>query len=322
MRANIPSFGAYNTTLPKKGAKFIPLNLDFTGGVTSREFDLVVDQMIDVLEFVQGVYIDNSTSLQPIYFTVSNSQQVIKLNPGWQGYFPLLAPNPPRIRVQSAGNTVIPIILYNVPLPASAWPSGVSAGFNFDANGALVVTDAALEALITDLGSGNALDVNIFTGPSYAAPSDAYANPALIAFMASLGMQWNGTNWERQQGNTEGTAISSASRASGTTTNSADLIVRNAKSVNVITNITTAGAGTVTVKVQVKDPVSNNYVDIPGAVTTALTGVSTNLMQVGPGLQLTANLSIPALLGRTVRISQTTGGGVNTTNSVGYQFIQ
>lgn len=320
MQGKVPSFGSFNALIPKGGPRYIPLQMDFTGGVTSQSFDLVLDEMLKIMEFVQGVFIDNSESEQPLYFTVSNSQQVIKLQPGWQGYFPLLSPNPPRITIQSAGGVVIPIILYNMPLPACAWPSGVSASFNFNSNGQLIVSDPNLDALINDFGQGDALNVNALTG-LMSVPSDTFANPAVnIAFEAVLSEQWNEATWERIRGNTQGTAIASANRASGTVTNSADILVQNAKSISIFTNISATVGGNVTVKLQLKDPVSGLYVDVPGAVTTALAGVSANLLQVGPGITPVANLSVAALLGRTIRITQTTGGGANITNSVGYQL--
>lgn len=317
----LTSFGAYNAMAPEGGPKFIPLNLDFTNGVTNRDLDFVLDEMLTIMKFIQGVFIDNSEGTQPVFLTIANSQQVIKLQPGWQGYFPIFVPSAARISIQSASDIFLPVIFYNVPLPSAQWPGGVEAAFNFTAGGQLVVSDTALAALIANQGSGDALNVNVIgTGTPVSAPADLFANPAFAAITQAFNSQFNNTDWERVRGNITGVGIASANRASGTVTNSGDFTNRNGRGLNIYTNIS-AGAGNVTVKVQSKDPISGLYADIPGAVTAALAGVGTYLMQIGPGLTTVANISVPALVGRVIRISQTTGGGVNVTNSVGWDFV-
>ncbi len=321
MLQKVPAFGMFNVMVPKKGPKIIPLMLDFRVA-TSQEIDLTSDQMLDIMEMVQGIFIDNSGSLQPIQVEVPASQQILKIAAGQQGLLPVFCPNPPKLIVRSNGGTIIPVILYNVPLPAAVWAGGSNASFNFDAQGRLIVSDPILEALIANEGLGNALNVNVIgTGGPALLPGDAVANPALATLNQALGMQYNGTTWERRRGNTEAQGIASANRASGTNVSSGDITVYNSKSINIITNISATAGGNVTVKLQMRDPVSLLYVDVPGAITTALAGVSVNLLQIGPGITPAANLAVAANLGRTIRIFMTTGGGLNITNSVGYQLI-
>lgn len=319
MAQKIPSFGVSNAMVPSEGPKIIPLLLDFTGGTTNQLVDLVSDNSLGIISIIQGVFIDNSLSNAKTIVTIPGSQQVISCPPGWQGFFPLFTPMPPKMSVQNAGGVSLKIVLYNMPMPASAWPGGTYGTPTFDVNGKTIVADQALDGLITDLGLGFGNAFPVFL-PNTAAPGDAKALAAALSMVSALGVQYNGTTTELVRGNTEGSAIASANRATATTTNSADIINYSKKALTVYTNISATAGGNVVVKVQGKDPVSGLYFDIPGAVTAALAGVSTNIMQVGAGLTTIANSMIPALIPRTFRISQTTGGGANITNSVGYSL--
>lgn len=313
-----PSQSVRNATVPAEGPKCVPLLIDFHSGSTNQLVDMTSDNDFKILTVIQGIFIDNSTSTSKTVITVAGSQQVISCPAGWQGFFPLFAPIPCKFTVQNTGGTDIWITLYNMAMPASAWPGGGAGTPLYDANGRLLVSDQLLDAIISDPGSGNSLAVML---PGTAAPGDAKALAPFLSIVSALNVQYNGTTTELMRGTNEGTAIASASRASGTTTNSADIINYSKNQLSVTTNITSAGAGTVTVKVQQKDLISGLYVDIPGAITTALTGVGTYIIQIAPALTPVANSLVSAVIPRTLRITQTTGGGVNTTNSVSYCFV-
>lgn len=315
MAQKIPAFGVNNATSPAEGPKVVPLLLDFSGGANIL-IDLVSDSSLGIIQLIQGIYIDNSNSTSKTVVTVQGSQQIISCPAGWQGFFPLFTPMPPKMTVQNAGGVPLYVILYNMPMPAAAWPGGVYGTPTFDVNGKLIVTDSTLDALVSDPGSGPAFQVML---PNTVLPGDALALPSRLSMVSALGVQYSGTTTELVRGNNDGTAIASASRASGAVTNSADIINYSKDKLSIITNIS-AGAGTVTVKVQQKDPVSGAYVDIPGAVTAGLTGVGAYILQVAPGLTPVANSLISAIIPRVLRITQTNGGGVNTTNSVGYSL--
>jgi hypothetical protein len=79
---------------------------------------------------------------------------------------------------------------------------------------------------------------------------------------------------------------------------------------------------TLAVRVQVQDPVSTTWFDINGAVTPTLTGISTAMLTVYPGISEAANTKVSQALPRTYRVAWTIGGTTPSfTFSVGVQYI-
>ena len=118
---------------------------------------------------------------------------------------------------------------------------------------------------------------------------------------------------------------SSAKIASG---NSAAAITNaNGSGVLLFVNVTAATGTTPTlvVRVQVQDPVSTNWVDLPGASTasiTAATGTTPVLLAIAPDLNEVANSKVNFALPRTYRLAWVIGGTTPSfTFSVGAQYI-
>jgi hypothetical protein len=86
-----------------------------------------------------------------------------------------------------------------------------------------------------------------------------------------------------------------------------------------ITN-NTGNTGTVTVKIQVKDPVSGNYVDVALATTTAIATTGTSILTVYPSANETANVDVSDPLGLNWRVVATVGTA-NCTFSVGAEYL-
>lgn len=82
--------------------------------------------------------------------------------------------------------------------------------------------------------------------------------------------------------------------------------------IHVIIKITAITANTVTPKIQGKD-VYGNYYDI---LTGAASGVATVVLKVGPGLGVTANVSIPDMVPDVWRVVLTHSDGAAITYSV------
>ncbi len=98
-----------------------------------------------------------------------------------------------------------------------------------------------------------------------------------------------------------GVVLLSAAQAAGTI-NSNDIFNPCAKGVRVFCDITNDNGGTVTVKLQAKDPVSKKYVDITGATSPAwATATQTRTLTVYPGI--------------------TTAAGTATTNTEASNFV-
>jgi hypothetical protein len=175
------------------------------------------------------------------------------------------------------------------------------------------------------VASNTAANMQVTADTEFAAASalaDGFANPTTASGGALLS-QFNGTTWDRARGNTAvSVEASSAKTASG---NSAAAITNHsATGVQLFVNVSAASGTTPTlaVRVQVQDPVGSGWVDLPGAVTASITGVSLTLLTIYPGVTVTANSSISAPLPRTWRIAWTIGGTTPSfTFSVGAQYI-
>ena len=81
---------------------------------------------------------------------------------------------------------------------------------------------------------------------------------------------------------------------------------------------------TLDVKVQVKDPVSGNYVDLAGAAFAQQNAVGTNMLTIYPGIAETANVTVSDGLAKTWRIVGTVGGSdtPTVTASVGATMLR
>ena len=109
-------------------------------------------------------------------------------------------------------------------------------------------------------------------------------------------------------------------------TNSADQTNKYAKGVLLFLDVTAVSgtSPTLDVKLQAKDPVTNSYVDIPGAAFSQKTGVSTDSLTVYPGVAETANRSVSDVIPLTWRAVATVGGSVTptATASLGVAYIR
>lgn len=128
-------------------------------------------------------------------------------------------------------------------------------------------------------------------------------------------MLFNGSKWDRQRNNIEQTILASAART--LETDSADLINYNGKAQLLIVSITAETATpTITLTIQVKDPVSGAYVTIwTAAAGLDAVGVYTYLFQPGgaAGSYTEAvNLRIP----RTWRVKVTVADADSMTYSI------
>ncbi len=156
----VPTF---NAMVPAEGPKAIPLLLDFTAA-QSLEVDFSALYSQQKIAYVQTLFIDNSNNTAILSIAAgAQSNQVIKVPPGAQAYLPILEPNPPRFVISTTGGVAVQAQFINVPMPAHVW---MTNSFTFT-NGALVVSDTLLEALIANPGRayGNGLNVNIVSRP-------------------------------------------------------------------------------------------------------------------------------------------------------------
>lgn len=103
----------------------------------------------------------------------------------------------------------------------------------------------------------------------------------------------------------DGIIFASASRTAAAYT-SDEMHNPNCKGVRLYVDITDVGAaGTLTVKIQTKDPATGTWVDLAGAVTTALAAVATTTLLVYPGITETNNVDVSSHLGSAWRVVAT-----------------
>jgi hypothetical protein len=130
---------------------------------------------------------------------------------------------------------------------------------------------------------------------------------------------FNGTTWDRQRNNVEGTALTSAART--TATNSADIVNYNGRGILITLDVSAAsGTGGITVRIAAKDLASGNYANLNNA-PTAVTAISTTTYLLYPGATTGATQTTNGTLPRTFRISVGVGDASSYTYSVSYTII-
>lgn len=163
-----------------------------------------------------------------------------------------------------------------------------------------------------DIGAdGTAVDVQ---------PPDADGKGATSVLPAG-NQNYNGTSWDRQRGNLEGTAVASASRT--TTTSSADFVNYNARGVHAILSVTSGTSLSLVTEIQGKDPISGSYYAL-NADPSAVTGTGLYVYAIYPGVGVASGGVTQRTSGtvpRTFRVTVTHGNANATTYSVAYALL-
>lgn len=211
---------------------------------------------------------------------------------------------------------------------------GILAGYNgldFDpirdaadnADGIVLLTGGQAGAVLRVLSETAGFNGTGWDRIRSAADNADALTPATLGILRVLAeqVQFNGSTFDRARTNQDNITLATLSAASANG-QSADQLNVSGRGVKILTNITAiSGAGaTLTVLVQVKDPVSGVY-------TTALTGTgitttTSQLLTVYPGITATANVSASDVIPRTWRISFTiTGTTPSITGTIGGMVI-
>ena len=140
------------------------------------------------------------------------------------------------------------------------------------------------------------------------APGDNGVSASYALLVYNQNALFNGTAWDKVRNNVEATVFASAART--TTTNSADQTNFNRRGARFFLSVTAASGTTPTlnVKIQTKDSIAGDYVDLPGAAFTEKTGVTNDELTVYPGIAETANETVSDVLSRTWRAVATIAG--------------
>jgi hypothetical protein len=184
-------------------------------------------------------------------------------------------------------------------------------------------TVTALTQRVAFATDANAVDTEL---PAAAATADGASDPTAPAVDGRPSL-YNGSTWDRERGNTDGTALSSAARTG--TTSSADLVNYNCRGVIVWLDITAnSGSGQLTVLIQGKDG-TGNYYNLNGAGTAVAATNSKFGHECYPG-STTAGVATSlrilertsAALPRSWRVTVSHSSGVSWTYSVTYSLIR
>ena len=101
---------------------------------------------------------------------------------------------------------------------------------------------------------------------------------------------------------------------------SADMHNVSARGLDLFVDTTSSTAGTLTVKVQRKDPASGTYFDIAGATTVSINDPADVNLTIYPGIAETANISVSDTLGHIWRVHATVATAA-VTFSVGACYL-
>lgn len=158
------NFKLPNGEMPCEGTKAFPVVLDFTAA-NAYLVDFTQQYQQKQFTTVQCVFIDNSENSDDLDVICQTTKAVITAPPFSQGFYTLLQPSPPVFQVQSNGNLVVEIVFLNFYVPPTVWEN-INGVPQFDGSGNLKVTDAALDAAI----SNNR--VNVTTAPGVVLMTD------------------------------------------------------------------------------------------------------------------------------------------------------
>lgn len=125
--------------------------------------------------------------------------------------------------------------------------------------------------------------------------------------------------------NLNGTVFPSEARADDAAYTSEAIYNPGARGVRLFIKNGTIGTTTLTVKIQIANPVDASWIDLPGAVTAALsTDNDANTLTVYPGIAETANVSVSDHLGPVWRVVATLSDGDtnSVTFSVGADYLR
>lgn len=140
---------------------------------------------------------------------------------------------------------------------------------------------------------------------------------AVIAEEARL-WQYNGTSWEQARGNHSSTILASAARTA--TTNSMDQTNYNGRGLHLVIDCTAAtDTPSIVFTIQGKDELSAAYYTI--LASAAITGISTTVLRVYPGLTAVANTVASDVLPRIWRVNAVHADMDSITYRVGASVI-
>lgn len=179
--AMLAAYRVFNGLAPRKGPRSIAVTLDFSV-VNPLTLDLVVAQDMDRLEWVQTIFIDNSTNSSAFTAQSINSNQNITCPPFAQGYFPILVPGDPKFIFSTTGTPKIPVAFLSMAMSCMVWNAiNVLGTQGFDGS-TTITTGGTAQYLF-----GGATPINGFEITNPDAVNDLWFSDSTIAAVNGVG---------------------------------------------------------------------------------------------------------------------------------------
>jgi hypothetical protein len=110
-----------NALYPEEGPRAIPYLVDFTN-TAEQDLDLLLPELTSQFSMIQTLYVDLSNFAAALTVIVAATGQVLVFKAHTQGYYPVLAPNPVKMRfLATQGSGVASVYLLNMPVPPVVW---------------------------------------------------------------------------------------------------------------------------------------------------------------------------------------------------------
>lgn len=175
-------FQIFSPMFPKEGPKTVPLIFKFADGV-SQDYQFDTDTLNDI-EYIQSVWVDASDCASPVKITCNISLHTITVQPGEQGIWPVIAPNPFKFNIACAdAEGVVKTQFMNVPMALARY--GLSAAGSGNATAANQVLQINLATI------ANTILNDILTGIGL-----------IVTGIGNLFGILQGANWVDHSGNT------------------------------------------------------------------------------------------------------------------------
>lgn len=115
-------FGTYNAVLPKAGPTAYPFTLDFRS-VGNAEISLQNEITLGHIDFISGVYVDNSANDNPLDIVVASTNQKVTIPPKSQAYMPLCITDTATLSFKTVvdNQLLVPIQVVNFPVQPCVW---------------------------------------------------------------------------------------------------------------------------------------------------------------------------------------------------------
>jgi hypothetical protein len=123
---------------PAQGPKSVTRTIDFSVfGTSPKTENLVESQFLGKFDFIQSIYVDNSTNPAPLSVTCFLTEQTLTWPAFSQGFQTLLSPrNGPVFKIETNGSVAVNLIYLSMMVPSNIWfpLSGGSLGIDYSAN--------------------------------------------------------------------------------------------------------------------------------------------------------------------------------------------